>query len=375
MGNAQDKPNGEEPSGEQPEGSERGGQEGGAKKTPPKPPAPPSPRPPVGPNFRLMKPLVYDHKRRNGERPAPAESPRVRKPPARRHARLPAPEEAEEDEAGGAELPSPPPRSGQPRKRRRLVIVPLSGGPTVPPTNRATPGSTYSTHPHASAGRPDEPFGAQEAAAFFGPPENAEFAAERRDRELADPPESAAELERLKAEFRAARCGFCHARLPLALRVQPCRCARLYCRQHRQPERHCCSVDWKRVDRAKLEAAVVSRPRTPANEDRDDLADTPRKGAKAVILAYYERSNLVTITKLILNSFLERSVAGSRSYEADTTELNDLLAMLENCLLHGLKSNFVMPSRWPHADLWTLLTRVGAEKRDFGRVHQLHRGA
>ncbi|KAI6189309.1 RUN and FYVE domain-containing protein 1 [Aphelenchoides fujianensis] len=94
--------------------------------------------------------------------------------------------------------------------------------------------------------------------------------------------------------------------------------------------------------------------------------DHGRSKRQKALMQHYERSNLVTITKLILNSFLERSVAGSRSYEADTTELNDLLAMLENCLLHGLKSNFVMPNRSPHADLWTLLARVGAEKRDFG---------
>ncbi|KAI6177999.1 Ubiquitin [Aphelenchoides besseyi] len=120
------------------------------------------------------------------------------------------------------------------------------------------------------------PMTVEEAALYYDPAENEEFA-RRRGKDLFDPPETQEQLEQLREQLHSTRCAFCRAKLPLALRVQPCRCAKIYCRDHRAPEKHCCPVDLKRVGRAKLEAEVASKPRTPANNDRDDLADTPRK--------------------------------------------------------------------------------------------------
>ncbi|CAD5224149.1 unnamed protein product [Bursaphelenchus okinawaensis] len=75
----------------------------------------------------------------------------------------------------------------------------------------------------------------------------------------------------------------------------------------------------------------------------------------------YERQNLLTITKLVLNTFLERSIKGKRVIEADTQELSDLLVMLEKVLFHGLKKNVIKKQE---QCLWDCIGLAKSERRD-----------
>ncbi|KAI6186475.1 RUN and FYVE domain-containing protein 1 [Aphelenchoides besseyi] len=76
-----------------------------------------------------------------------------------------------------------------------------------------------------------------------------------------------------------------------------------------------------------------------------------------------ERSNLITLTKLVLNTFIERSSQGNRLFDSESQELSDLLAMVETSILHGLKQSSII-SRSMHTELWSLLTSIAKEKRD-----------
>lgn len=49
---------------------------------------------------------------------------------------------------------------------------------------------------------------------------------------------------------KKARCAFCAKRLGL-LGLE-CRCGKLLCTAHRQPEEHCCQFDYREAGRAKL---------------------------------------------------------------------------------------------------------------------------
>uniref|UniRef100_A0A7E4V7E1 AN1-type domain-containing protein n=1 Tax=Panagrellus redivivus TaxID=6233 RepID=A0A7E4V7E1_PANRE len=121
------------------------------------------------------------------------------------------------------------------------------------------------------------PVTTKELSLYFDPPETDErnFIYET---ELFDVPDSRKRLQELKKELSENRCAFCRVKLPLALRAMPCRCQKVYCKTHRAPQTHSCSVDLKMVDRIKLQtdvpikAASVSQTKDPELE--------PRKGSK-----------------------------------------------------------------------------------------------
>jgi hypothetical protein len=52
-----------------------------------------------------------------------------------------------------------------------------------------------------------------------------------------------------------------------------------------------------------------------------------------------EQSNLLALTQLVLNSFLDDQIRGTRMLDAiETREITDFFIMLEKCLWHGFKA-------------------------------------
>ncbi|PAV61114.1 hypothetical protein WR25_27274 [Diploscapter pachys] len=75
-----------------------------------------------------------------------------------------------------------------------------------------------------------------------------------------------------------------------------------------------------------------------------------------------ERSNLLTISRLVLRSFLKTyMVPYSPTVEGETQQLSDLLMMLEKVLWHGFRnktSKSLLPLRSPDAEMWLALVRI-----------------
>ncbi|XGW26149.1 hypothetical protein V3C99_007061 [Haemonchus contortus] len=75
-----------------------------------------------------------------------------------------------------------------------------------------------------------------------------------------------------------------------------------------------------------------------------------------------ERTNLLTITRIVLRAFLEQTMAdNNRILECDTQQISDLLMMLEKVLWHGFKapgqkSLIVMKS--PDAEMWATIVKI-----------------
>ena len=71
----------------------------------------------------------------------------------------------------------------------------------------------------------------------------------------------------------------CHVRIPVALREMPCRCSKVYCQPHRNPYKHCCAVDLKKVDRVKLEKDVPKASSVGQRSKNGSEEDAPVKSS------------------------------------------------------------------------------------------------
>ncbi|EYC15306.1 hypothetical protein Y032_0037g3445 [Ancylostoma ceylanicum] len=75
-----------------------------------------------------------------------------------------------------------------------------------------------------------------------------------------------------------------------------------------------------------------------------------------------ERTNLLTITRLVLRAFLEHTMAdNNRILECDTQQISDLLMMLEKVLWHGFKApgqKALIVLRSPDAEMWAAIGRI-----------------
>ncbi|KAK6751964.1 hypothetical protein RB195_003403 [Necator americanus] len=75
-----------------------------------------------------------------------------------------------------------------------------------------------------------------------------------------------------------------------------------------------------------------------------------------------ERTNLLTITRLVLRAFLEHTMAdNNRILECDTQQISDLIMMLEKVLWHGFKApgqKALIVLRSPDAEMWTAISRI-----------------
>lgn len=78
-----------------------------------------------------------------------------------------------------------------------------------------------------------------------------------------------------------------------------------------------------------------------------------------------ERSNLLALTQLVLNSFLDDQIRGTRILDAlETREINDFFIMLEKCLWHGFKtpvSPIVGRRKQPEAEIWHFIEVVASQ--------------
>lgn len=86
-----------------------------------------------------------------------------------------------------------------------------------------------------------------------------------------------------------------------------------------------------------------------------------------------ERSNLLAITHLVLNSFLDNAIRGNRLLEADTTILLDFNGLLERILWHGFKGTSSLKGlvgKSLHAEMWALLGSVSKADSDMSDAWQ-----
>ncbi|CAJ0928765.1 unnamed protein product, partial [Mesorhabditis belari] len=85
-----------------------------------------------------------------------------------------------------------------------------------------------------------------------------------------------------------------------------------------------------------------------------------------------ERSNLATITRLVIRSVLDHSTkALNRIIEGDSSQLSDFLILLEKVLFHGLKTSdqrSLLSFRSPDADLWLAIGRCVKFEQSRARV-------
>ncbi|WKY07660.1 hypothetical protein Q1695_007262 [Nippostrongylus brasiliensis] len=75
-----------------------------------------------------------------------------------------------------------------------------------------------------------------------------------------------------------------------------------------------------------------------------------------------ERTNLLTITRLVLRAFLEQTMSdNNRILESDTQQISDLLMMLEKVLWHGFKApgqKALIVLKSPDAEMWTAIGKI-----------------
>ena len=65
------------------------------------------------------------------------------------------------------------------------------------------------------------------------------------------------------AKVERGVCGTCRKRLRISQQTQVCKCGRAYCYEHSVPSAHLCSVDFKRVDYAKLKKDMPKIQKKP----------------------------------------------------------------------------------------------------------------
>ncbi|KAK6749148.1 hypothetical protein RB195_001635 [Necator americanus] len=107
---------------------------------------------------------------------------------------------------------------------------------------------------------------------FFDPPESLEEL-ELAQGQMTLPPSNMEELLRLKQErIKSARttCYFCHRRLQLTEQQIQCLCQEIFCKKHRPPVAHNCSIDYKQTGRSKINKDFERRT------DHDNPRTTPR---------------------------------------------------------------------------------------------------
>ncbi|KAH7728304.1 Protein F56F3.4 [Aphelenchoides avenae] len=101
----------------------------------------------------------------------------------------------------------------------------------------------------------ETPVTVKEFGAYFDPPES-HRQVEIIRRDLYDPPQNREEMAKIKEELARLQktlCGVCRRKLPLARQSAVCSCQRSFCTRHSNPEAHNCSMDYKHVQRAKLQ--------------------------------------------------------------------------------------------------------------------------
>ncbi|KAI1732784.1 FYVE zinc finger domain-containing protein [Ditylenchus destructor] len=93
-----------------------------------------------------------------------------------------------------------------------------------------------------------------------------------------------------------------------------------------------------------------------AELDKDLSKDLCRRSLR--IHRENEHNNLVAITQLVLNSFLDDAIRGNRVIDAENREICDLLIMLEKILWHGFKNPSVLRMRKADAEMWSFIEQV-----------------
>nr|CRZ24625.1 Bm10133 [Brugia malayi] len=89
---------------------------------------------------------------------------------------------------------------------------------------------------------------------------------------------------------------------------------------------------------------------------------------------YYERSNLLLITRLVLRIFLDESMhSRHRIINTEIRPLTDLFVILEKVLWHGFRSSVqktMIALRAPDSELWSCLGKVASVNADMNESYQ-----
>ncbi|KHJ86475.1 AN1-like Zinc finger [Oesophagostomum dentatum] len=89
---------------------------------------------------------------------------------------------------------------------------------------------------------------------FFEPAESVEEIKMLRSR-MTMPPSNMEELMKIQEELASSaktECQFCHRKLQLAEQEIECLCHAIFCKKHRLPSAHNCSIDYKQTGRSKI---------------------------------------------------------------------------------------------------------------------------
>ncbi|CAD5206125.1 unnamed protein product [Bursaphelenchus okinawaensis] len=102
----------------------------------------------------------------------------------------------------------------------------------------------------------------KELSLYYDPMESTGIA-QIRETILMDVATNKEDIRAVREEFATNRCALCYTKLKkLSLCAMKCRCNKVYCATHRNPDAHKCSVDLKEVDRQRLEA-TTKRAKSP----------------------------------------------------------------------------------------------------------------
>ncbi|RCN43015.1 AN1-like Zinc finger [Ancylostoma caninum] len=113
-----------------------------------------------------------------------------------------------------------------------------------------TPVSTY---------EPDPSITDKQLKLFFDPPESVEELMVAQA-QMTMPPSNMEELLQIKEDrIKAARvtCHFCHRKLQLTEQHIQCLCQEIFCKKHRAPAAHHCSIDYKQTGRSRISRVMV----------------------------------------------------------------------------------------------------------------------
>lgn len=86
-----------------------------------------------------------------------------------------------------------------------------------------------------------------------------------------------------------------------------------------------------------------------------------------------EQSNLLALTQLVLNSFLDDQIRGTRMLDAtETREITDFFIMLEKCLWHGFKAPiaFIGRRKNQEAEIWHFIGLVSKSNPEMAELYK-----
>ncbi|TKR94216.1 hypothetical protein L596_008528 [Steinernema carpocapsae] len=154
-----------------------------------------------------------------------------------------------------------PERMRRPRSPGTLAVSPRTFTRTTSPMDSSSiESSSMASSMASSSDDPEDlktmPVTDKKLQLYFDLPEPCEKPAKSQS-EMVEPPESCQKLEKPKIGTAQTRCGMCRVRIPVSMREVRCKCSKIFCMKHRNPQDHKCAVDFKQIGRLKLSKEMI----------------------------------------------------------------------------------------------------------------------